>query len=168
MSYWEYILRTLRPHRKRLIVSLVAMLGIMVIDLGSPLVVAVLIDTIVAKKRYDLLPPLMLVFLALPFGAALFKSISSYAVTVLGQRVVFDVRLELYRRVHRLSCRYLQSTTIGKLMERLRGDVQQLQILLTSQTPQILVQVASGLIMTVIMFVLSVKLTLLILLGVFL
>ena len=63
MTHLGYILKTLRPHRRRLIIALGAMFGIMFIDLGSPLVVAFLIDTVVGQNRYDLLAPLMFVFL---------------------------------------------------------------------------------------------------------
>ncbi len=142
------------------------MLGIMLIDLASPLVVAVLIDYVVAQNQWHLLGPLMLGMLALPFLAAICRFASNYCVTLLGQRVIFDIRLELYRKVQRLHCRYMQNTTVGKLMERLRGDVAQLQSLMTQQGPQLLVQLITGLVMVVIMLLMSVQLTLVVLAGV--
>ncbi len=141
------------------------MFGIMFVDLGSPLIVAFLIDHVVGKGRYDLLAPLMVIFLMLPLAAAVFRMISGYIVTLLGQRVIFDIRLDLYRHVNRLHCRYLQNTTTGKLMERIRGDVQQLQTLLTTQAPQLIVQLVTGLIMVLVMLALSVKLTAVVLIG---
>ena len=165
MTHLAYILKTLRPHRKRMLWAVVAMFGIMLVDLGSPLVIAFLIDSVVARGRYDLLPPLMMVFLALPFAAAFFQFLSGYTLTLLGQRVLFDIRLDLYRHVLRLHCRFLQNTTTGKLMERLRGDVAQLKRLLTSQAPQIVVQMVTGLIMVFLMLAISVKLTLVVLVG---
>ena len=165
MTHVEYILKTLRPHRKRLMLSVVAMLGIMMVDLGSPLVLAVLIDKVVGQGRYHLLLPLMLVFLSLPFVAAVFRFMSSYVMTLLGQRVILDIRLDLYRHVHRLHCRYLQNTTTGKLMERLRGDVQQLRRLMTVQAPELIVQLITGVIMITIMLVLSARMTAVVLVG---
>jgi len=165
MSHLGYILKTLRPHRKRLVVALAAMLGIMLVDLGSPLVVAFLIDVVAARGRYDLLAPLMLAFLALPFSAAVFRFLSTYLIALLGQRVVFDIRLDLYRHVHKLHCRILQNTTTGKLMERLRGDVLKIKQLLTTEAPQVIVQVITGLIMVVVIFVLSPLLTGIVLTG---
>ena len=67
MTHVEYILKTLRPHRKRLMLSVVAMLGIMMVDLGSPLVLAVLIDKVVGQGRYHLLLPLMPIGCRQPF-----------------------------------------------------------------------------------------------------
>ena len=166
MDYFSYIAQALRPHRRRLVIALVAALGIMVVDLGSPLVVAILIDVIVGRGQYQLLVPLMIFFLLLPFGAAVCRTVSSYLMTLLGQRLMLDIRLDLYRRVHRLSCSYLQNSTTGKLMERLRGDVQQLQMLLTDDAPGLVIQLFTGLIMAGIMFALSARLTLLVLVAI--
>jgi subfamily B ATP-binding cassette protein MsbA len=162
MGYLPYIAKTLRPHRGRLVLSILFWLGIMAVDLGSPLVVAVLIDVVVGQGRYELLGPLILAFAALPFMGAVMHFSCNYLGMVVSQRIVLEIRLDLYRRVHNLSCRFLQGTTTGKLMERLRGDVQQIQTVLASQLPAIVVQVITGLFMLVVMFVISVKLTLLV------
>ncbi len=160
-----FLFRVLRPHRKRMILGIAATLGIMIVDLGSPLGVAVLIDNVVGQNRYNLLPALALFFLMLPLAAGFCHFTSNYILTLLGQRVIFDIRLDLYRRVQKLHCRYLQNTTTGKLMERLRGDVLQLQALLTGQAPQLIVQMITGLIMLIFMFFMSAKLTFLVLAG---
>ncbi|NLW87820.1 MAG: ABC transporter ATP-binding protein [Planctomycetes bacterium] len=168
MSHFSYILKILRRHRKRMILSLLAMLGIMLVDLGSPLVIAILIDNVISLGSYHLLAPLMLFFLALPFASAVCRIASDYTITLLGQRVVFDIRLDLYRHVHKLHCQYIQEATTGKIMERIRGDVNQIQNLLTNNTPQLLVQVVTGLIMVSIMLTMSVKLTLMMFAGILL
>ena len=111
MADLSYIVTMLRPHRKRVVYALLAMIGIMLLDLASPLVVAVVIDRIVGENRYDLIVPLMLVFLVLPFLAAACRFISNYSVSHLSQRLVLDIRLRLYRAVHGLACRYMQNTT---------------------------------------------------------
>ncbi len=159
MSHLRYVLTAIRPYRRSIAVAVVAWLGIMLVDLGTPLTVAVLIDVIVAQGRYDLLTPLMLAFACLPLLAAVMNFTSNYIMTAVSQRLVLDIRLDLYRKVHGLSCRYLQDTTTGRIMERLRGDVAQLQALLTNQTPAILVQVVTGLVMVGVMAFISLPLT---------
>jgi ABC-type multidrug transport system fused ATPase/permease subunit len=166
MTYLPYIRAILRPYRRRILIAFLAMMGIMLVDLGSPLVVAVLIDKVVGQGRFDLLAPLMLFFLLLPFASSFFTFVNGYLMTLLGERVILDIRLDLYRYVHQLHCRYMHKTTTGKLMERLRGDVQQLQSLLTNQGLGLMVQVLTGLVMVLVMLALSVKLTLVVFLGV--
>ena len=58
------------------------MLGITLVDLGSPLVVAILIDKVVGQSRYDLLPALMIFFLLLPFMASFFTFLNGYVMTI--------------------------------------------------------------------------------------
>jgi subfamily B ATP-binding cassette protein MsbA len=131
--------------------------------LVPPLIVASLIDIVVGEGRYSLLTPLMLVLLLLPLFDAACRFVSDYTVTLLGQRMVFDIRLDLYERIQRLSCRYMQNTTTGKLMERLRGDVQQVQSVMTSQTLSLLVQCVCGLFSLGVMFFISPTVTILVL-----
>lgn len=163
MDTWHYLLKLIQPHRKRVAWAMFAALGVMLVDIGSPLAIAMIIDHVVAQGRYELVVPIMLVMLALPFLAGGINIISTWLMTRVGQRLVFDLRRDLYRQVHRLSHRYLTSTTTGKLMERLRGDVAQVQTLLTNQTPALIVQTVTGLLMVGIMFSLSVRLTVLVL-----
>jgi ABC-type multidrug transport system fused ATPase/permease subunit len=166
MLYRQFILRKLAPHRRRMLLALGAMLLIMLADLGSPLVVAILIDYVVGRGLYHWLAPLMIAFLCLPLMAAAARLVSNQAVSVLGQRVIFDIRLELFRRVQQLHCRYMHATTTGKIMERLRGDVNQLQMVLTQQGPQVLIQVITGLLMIVFIVFVSARLAMLVFLGV--
>lgn len=166
MGDWQYVWAMMRPHRRRVALSMAAALGIMLVDLGSPLVVAVLIDVIVGQGRYELVVPVMLLFLALPFCAAAMQVTSTWLMTRVGQRLVFDLRRDLYLHVQRLSFRYLTGTTTGKLMERLRGDVAMIQQLLTNRTPALAVQTLTGLMMVSIMFWMSTRVTTLVLVAI--
>jgi subfamily B ATP-binding cassette protein MsbA len=49
-----------------------------------------------------------------------------------GQRVVMDIRVELYDHMQRMSLRYIHASRIGDLMSRITGDVATLQGLVTS------------------------------------
>jgi len=159
MSYYAFILKLLRPYRKRLVVAIAVMLLLTVVSLLPPLIFAYLVDEVLSAGKWHLLTPLMLMMLVVPFLAVVLRSLGNYLVTVIGQRIIFDLRLMLYRKVHRLSCDYLNNTTTGKLMERLRGDVQQLQTILNQQTLLLIVQSTYGLIALGIMLWISWPLT---------
>lgn len=165
MNQAGYIYKILRPQRKRLVLGLIALLGTMVVDLGSPLLIAFFIDTIVAQNRYDLLPTLIVTFLMLPIAAAAFTLLNDYTMALLGQRIIFQIRFDLYRKIHRLHCQFLKNITTGKLMERMRGDVAQLQTLLSTQIPKQIVLLLTGFLMMSVMVILSWKLTLLVFMG---
>ncbi|MCC6424025.1 MAG: ABC transporter ATP-binding protein [Phycisphaerales bacterium] len=159
VGYLSYIRHVLRPHKRRLVIAVIALLGVTLVGLVSPLMLALIIDNVVGQGRYDLLFPIILVLLSLPIINGIFQAISDYTVTLLGQRLVFDIRMDLYDRVHRLSCKYMQNATTGKLMERLRGDVQQVQNLMTNQTLSLAVQLVSALLSLGLMAYLSIPIT---------
>ncbi len=159
MADFVYILKLLRAHRGRIVFAGVALLLITALGLIPPMVIARLIDHVIGKGRYDELAMLMLVLLAMPVCDAIFRTMANYSVTLVSQRVMLDLRFVLYRKVQKLSCRYMQNTTTGKLMERLRGDVAQLQSLLTHQVLGLTVQVLCALFAMVVMLTISFRLT---------
>ncbi len=163
MTHTAFVLSTIRPHRKRIAIALVAMCMVTMVGIVPPLVIAFVIDKVIGQGRYDLLAPLMLIMFALPVLGGMARSVSDYMVTLIGQRLALDVRLSLYNAVHKLSCRYMHNTTTGALMERLRGDVQQVQNLMTQQVLNLTVQLVCAMFAVGIIFVLSWKLALVIL-----
>lgn len=162
MSHTAFIWQLIRPHRKRIALAMIALLGVTLVGVVTPLVMAAVVDKVFGQGRYELLGPIALVMLLLPFFDGVFRTISSYLVNLLGQRVELDIRYELYRRVQRLSCQFMQNTTTGSLMERLRGDVKQVQMIMTQQTLGLITQLLCALLAIGIIFVLSWKLALLI------
>ena len=166
MTYSSFIWQIVRPHRRRFILALAAMILVMMVGMVPPLILAFVVDTVLGQGRFDLLGPVMVLALLIPFLDGLFRAGSEYMVALLGERVVLDIRVALYRRVQRLSCRFLHTTTTGKVMERLRGDVQQVQMLIGSQALNLAVQLICALVALVIMFAFSASLTVMVLLAV--
>ena len=163
MNYWSYIANTLKPHRRRVVFAMLSSLALMLIGLSGPLLIALLIDVVVGQGRFELLAPVMIAFMAIEVLNVALQMLNGYFLALLGQRLIFDIRLDLYRRVQRLSYSYLCNMSTGKLMERLRGDVDQLQQLLTNSTLSLAVQLLIGLLTVGVMFLISAKLTLLVL-----
>jgi subfamily B ATP-binding cassette protein MsbA len=64
----------------------------------------------------------------------------TYLMTWVGQRVLFDLRLALYRKVQRLPLGYLYSKRTGELLSRITGDVAFLQDLVSSVLVDLVVQ----------------------------
>jgi ABC-type multidrug transport system fused ATPase/permease subunit len=166
MADFACILQLLRAHRRRIAFAGITLLFITALGLVPPMILARVIDHIVGLGRYDQLAVLMIILMAMPVLDAVFRTMANYSVTLVSQRVMLDLRLMLYRKVQRLSCRYMQGTTTGKLMERLRGDVGQLQSLLTNQVLGLTVQLLCAMIALVVMLTISVRLTAMVFLSI--
>ena len=116
-----------RPYRGRFIVALLAML----VYAGSQAAVGVLIAPIINR----VLPAtdgrafrfwaaaIILAYLAKGLGSYF----STYLMTDIGQRVVRDVRHQLFRHILNQSAAFFSRRTTGQLMSRITNDVSQVQ-----------------------------------------
>jgi ATP-binding cassette subfamily B protein len=121
-----------RPYRK-LMYGAFALLcvegGVQVV---GPLLTRRVID--VAVPAHDV--GIVMVSTALFFGALLAEFVTSYGQTwltsLLGQRVMRDLRMEIFEHLQRLSVSYFDRNPAGRLITRVTSDVETLNELFTS------------------------------------
>ncbi len=98
----------------------------------QPYFTKVAVDDFITPKSVDGIWLFALAF----FGVFLFRFIFSYAQEVLlnnvGQRVMFDLRTEIFTKLQRQEVAYYDQYPIGRTMTRLTGDVDALNELFTS------------------------------------
>src|SRR5256885_3708923 len=102
------------------------------IQVVGPLLTRRVID--VAVPAHDM--SIVAVCTAVFFGALLTEFITSYGQTwltsLLGQRVMRDLRMEIFRHLQRLSVSYFDRNPVGRLITRVTSDVDTLNELFTS------------------------------------
>jgi len=72
---------------------------------------------------------------------------------VIGNRVVFDIRQQLYRHLQRLSMRYYETNPHGRIMARVLYDVEAVQSILSGGLVEIVTNVITVLVIMVLLFV---------------
>ena len=116
------LLRYVRPYRRWVIVAVVLLLGIAGLELVGPLIIREAIDGQIAQGRTDRLTLLTVVLI----GTLLTLSALRYAQEVLmiyvGQRVLMDMRTELFAHLQRMSISYYDRNPVGRLVTRLTND----------------------------------------------
>jgi len=125
------LLAYLRPQRGRvafavLLLALGAGLG-----LAGPYLVKVAIDDgILAGDQGILLTValLYLLFLGLEYAVAYGQAI---VVAMLGQRFMYDLRMQLFAHMEKLSIRFFDRNPVGRLVTRMTGDVETLNEMFT-------------------------------------
>src|SRR5438445_4819801 len=121
---WQEAKALVWAHRKRLSLGLALMLVNRLSGLVLPATSKWLMDDVVARGRWDLLPKL-----ALAAGAAtLVESATSFALSqilgVAAQRAITDMRKAVEAHVMRLPVRYFDSTKSGILISRIMTDAE--------------------------------------------
>jgi len=92
--------------------------------LAQPWLIKLAIDNHIVKGDLAGLPALALYFLLLILAESFLSFFEVWLLQFLGQRVMQDIRLELFTHVQRLSTSFFDRTPTGSLVTRLTSDVE--------------------------------------------
>src|SRR2546423_2542802 len=126
------LLKYLRPYVGSLIPALVLTLVANGLGVLQPKFIQYAIDQGILKKSLGVLNWVALAFLAtklLQFAVAYFQTV---LLETVGQRVMYDLRSELYEKLQRQEVAYYDRNPVGRIMTRLTSDVDALNELFTS------------------------------------
>jgi ATP-binding cassette subfamily B protein len=117
-ALWPY----LRAYRGTLMLALFALLmaasGLLVL----PMAFRDVIDKGMAVENRGTLNLYFLTLIAVGLVVSFFAALRSYLVTWLGERVVADLRRDVYERVIRMDPTFFEVTKTGEVLSRLAGD----------------------------------------------
>jgi ATP-binding cassette, subfamily B, bacterial len=113
------------------------------------------------QRDLHLLYILVGVMIAIPIIAAAISVGQTYLTTVVGQRVMQDLRNRLYEHLQSMSLRFFTDTRTGELQSRLQNDVGGVQNVVTNTASSVLSNIVTVLSSVVAMVLLSWQLTLL-------
>jgi ATP-binding cassette subfamily B protein len=145
----------LRPYKKQIFLALVLVLGTSVTDLAGPFLTKLAIDNYIATGRAaDLWQILLLFLLALVAGFCLRYS-QTYLMHLVGQRVMYDLRVALFSHLQRLSLAFFDRNPVGRLMSRLTSDIDALNELLSNGLVSMIGDLVTLIAVSIIMLVLD-------------
>jgi len=156
---WEEARALIWKHRRRLALGL----GVMVINRLAGLVLPTsskfLMDDVVGRQNWDLLP-----MLALAVGAAtIVEAVTSFAnsqiLGVAAQRAITDLRKDVEAHVMRLPVRYFDSTKSGILISRIMTDAEGVRNLVGTGLVQLTGSILTAVMALAILFYLNWQLT---------
>ena len=126
------LLRYIRPYRGLTALALLLLLGQSGLALIGPRLTEHALDVAIPRKDMGLLGLLA----ALYFGTMVLEFIVEYVgallTTFIGQRVMYDLRMEMFAHLQRLSVGYFDRNPVGRLMTRVTSDVETLNELFSS------------------------------------
>lgn len=154
------LLKYAKPYSKWLVLSVVLTVGVALASTIRPYLTKVAIDDYVINKNSQGL----LYIVLLLFGTLVVQGIVQYTMMYLtqwiGQKVILDLRMELFKHVQKLSMRFFDKNPVGTVVTRLTNDIEVLNEMFSSGIVMIFADVfiISGILF--FMFSLSWKLTL--------
>ncbi len=157
------LLSYLRPYVGRMALALVALLIGSLLSLVFPAVIQQVVDSVLVAGDVQLLDQITVLLLVVFLIRSATSLIETYNLNYIGERIVVDVRLQLYRHLQELSLSFFLQRRVGELVSRLSSDVTIMRTALTSNVNTLLQQSLIMLGSVVIMLALNWRLTLFIL-----
>ena len=140
------LLGYLRPYRLQVLVALVAIILKAGADVLGPYLTKVAIDKYLANRtashswldRYLSSQPMTgiaqiaAIYLGLLLASFLFEFTQTYIMQWAGQKVMFDLRAEIFRHLQRLHIAFYDRNPVGRLVTRVTSDVDALNEMFTA------------------------------------
>ncbi|MDA0712181.1 MAG: ABC transporter ATP-binding protein, partial [bacterium] len=160
MGVLKRVWRFISPFRSKLLLT-ICLTGVMtLLGMLPPILMKQVIDGVVGKGNWGEAAAICFAFLMVNILAAAGTYWNYLIIYLVGQRLVFDIRLALFEHIQQLSLRFYDQMGTGKIMARIMGDVSRIQNMVTWNTISIVNDLISFVFGLVMIFYFSWKLSL--------
>lgn len=122
----------LRPYRGYAGFALAAIIANSVLQLAQPYLMKLAIDRFIPSRDLAGVNRIAVWYLFVVAGGFCLEFTQTWLLQTTGQRIMFDMRMEIYRHLQRLDLRFYDRNPVGRLMTRVTTDVDVINDLFTS------------------------------------
>ena len=122
----------MKPYRLEISLLAVLIIGNMLAQLAGPYLLRIAINRYIQPRELEGLELIAFLMIAAMVAELVFSYVAQYRMQMLGQKIMFDLRTEIFSHLQRLDVSYFDRNPVGRLMTRVMGDVQVLNELFTS------------------------------------
>ena len=162
VSLFKRLMRYVRPYRFTFIFVLTAAILLSVFSTLNPYLLKITVDDYITLKDYDG----MLIFIGIMIGVlfleVFFQFSFIYYANWLGQRVVYDLRRELFRRMIGFRMTFFDKSAVGRLVTRAVNDIETIASIFSQGLFMIIADLLKMLIVVGVMLSVSWKLSLIV------
>lgn len=166
LTSYTRLLSYVRPYTGRMVLALITLFLSTLLGLVMPLIVGSVVDVVFVQTSLDLLNRFTLLLLVIFLVRAVFSFINRYSIAYVGERVVADLRRQLYDHLISFSLRFYADHRTGEIVSRVTNDVTTLQAAVTENVIALLQQTLTLIGGVIFLFWLDWRLTSIILLGI--
>lgn len=134
------LLGYVKPYRGYMFLAALTLGLSTLMGLLLPLVIRGVVDTVFGQRNLALLNRFAALLAVIFLVQALFSFVTRYYMAYVGERVVADLRTQLYRHLVSLSLRFFADRRTGEVVSRITNDVTTLQAAVTDNLVSLLQQ----------------------------
>ncbi|WP_030377794.1 MULTISPECIES: ABC transporter ATP-binding protein [unclassified Streptomyces] len=153
------ILRLFKPYRGRLAVVGLLVGASSLVTVATPFLLREILDVAIPQGRTGLLSLLALGMILSAVVTSVFGVLQTLVSTTVGQRVMHDLRTEVYGRLQRMSLAFFTRTRTGEVQSRIANDIGGMQATVTSTATSLVSNVTSVVATVIAMVALDWRLT---------
>ena len=126
------LLAYLRPHIWYVSVALLALIGDAIVQLAPPYLVKLAIDQHIAQGDLAGLNGIAFMYVGVLAASFSLEYAQTYMMQMIGQRIMYDMRMQIYSHLQRLDLSFYDRNPVGRMMTRVTTDVDVINDLFTS------------------------------------
>jgi ATP-binding cassette subfamily B protein len=126
------LLGYLRPYWRAVLVALGAIITHSVLQLAPPYLTKRAIDEHIARGDMPGLLQVAWIYLAVLLASFGLEYVQTWLMQLTGQRIMYDLRMQIYSHLQRLDLKFYDRNPVGRLMTRVTSDVDVLNELFTA------------------------------------
>ena len=126
------LLTYLGPYQMQVVLAVAAIIAHSGIELAPPYLTKLVIDEYIPARDLSSLSIVAVLFLLTLAGSFAFEYLQTSTMQMIGQRIMFDLRVQILNRLQQLDVRFYDRNPVGRLMTRVTTDVDALNELFTS------------------------------------
>ena len=122
----------MRPYRIEVALLSFLVVAGMLAELAGPYLFRIAINEYIQPRQLDGLGLIALLMITAMVAEFVFGYANALRMQMLGQKIMYDIRTQIFSHLQRLDVSYFDRNPVGRLMTRVMGDVQVLNELFTS------------------------------------
>ena len=126
------LLQYLRPYRWYVTLGIILSILTSALEAVRPYFTKIAVDVNIANKDKEGLLFTVLIFFAVLLVRGLIHYANAYLTQWIGQRTIYDLRMEIFRHLQNLSLKFYDKNPIGRLITRVTNDVEVLNEMFSS------------------------------------
>ncbi len=166
LGYLKRLLKYMEPYKAKVFISVFLMLLSSAISLIGPVIVKTALDNYIPNKNIKGLVLISIVYVLIFITIAKIMKHRMYTMGEVGQNILVDMRHDLFKKLQYVPFNYYDSRPHGKILVRVVNYINSLSDILSNGFVNLIADMVTLIMTIVFMSFLSIKLTLITLIGI--
>jgi ATP-binding cassette, subfamily B, multidrug efflux pump len=126
------ILRYVKPYKWLLVLTIFLLLLTAGLEIAGPYLIKISIDKYITPQKLQGFLYIVILYGAAIFAEFLIRYFQQYLTEYLGQKIMYDMRMEIFSHIHKMEMSFFDKNPVGRILTRVTTDVQALNEMLSS------------------------------------